>query len=410
MPQYMFRSLRSDFPFFGFHPTLGYLDNASTMQKPRQVIAAMNRFYESGCANVGRGVYRLAETATAQYEEVRDKVARFIGARSPQEIVFTHGATEAINMVALAWAKKRIKPGQEIVISALEHHANFLVWQAVSHELGIELRVLPIDDHGFLRIDLLDQYITTKTALVAVCHTSNAIGTVNNLSPIIQVAHKVGAFVLVDGAQAVSHERINVVDLDVDFLSFSAHKMGGPTGVGVLYIRSELHDQFDPYLRGGGMVLAVSKNDESIDPEWRKIPHLLEAGTPPIAAVIGLGASVDYLMEKIDWTRLKEHETTLAAALIAGLRKNRRIRILGSPDHLIKRGHMVSFVVEDRHAHDVAAWLDFHGICVRAGTHCAQPLAQRLDYTSSLRVSFSFYNTLEEVDRVIKALDALPQF
>jgi cysteine desulfurase/selenocysteine lyase len=417
-----------------------YVDNASTTQKPQVVIDAITNFYAYHNANVGRGVYPLAEQATQLYEDTREKVQKFIGARHASEIIFTKGATEGINLVAQTWALAHIRPGEEIVVSELEHHANLLPWQQVARITGAVLKFIPViqdtdfinqlrsdsgsqvnrgsetnldsqvnlnsqgdsGNQGDLDYSTLDTLITHKTKLIAVTHVSHALGTHVDIARIAAHAQRVGAKLLVDAAQSAPHQEINVQELGCDFLVFSGHKMLGPTGVGVLYIRAELHGQLQPYQRGGGMVHAVDWHDAS----WAKMPHLLEAGTPPIAQVIGLGAAIDYL-RSLDRAATAQHEAELCAKLIEGLSVLPGVRILGPIAQLRVSGHLVSFVVEHMHAHDVAAYLGSRGICVRAGHHCAQPLATALCYVASVRVSFYLYNTEHEVNYIVKVLQEL---
>ena len=402
MPDWV-RKIKSDMPILdrkiNGHP-LCYADSAATTLKPRQVIQAISDFYHTSNANIQRGIHTLGEEATTQYEQVRSDVAQFIGARQKSEIVFTHGATEGINTIAHAWGLGHIGPQDTIVTTELEHHANLLPWQWLAQTTGAQLIVVPVMPDGSLDMIALENAITSRTKLVAVTALSNVIGVRVNLAPIITRAHAVGAKVLVDAAQLVPHYQINVQDMGADFLVFSAHKMLGPTGVGVLYIRHELHDEISPYQRGGGTVFSVGTHTATFLP----VPQLLEAGTPPIAQVIGLGAAIRYIKENIDFKKLARHEAALCAELIAGLREHKNIRILGDPDLISREGHMVSFVVDTMHAHDVAALFDSQGICVRAGHHCAQPLATRLGVSSSVRVSFYAYNSRCDVLRILEAI------
>jgi cysteine desulfurase / selenocysteine lyase len=382
---------------------LAYLDNASTSQKPQVMIDAISNFYATACANTHRGVYLLAEEATRKFEEVRASVAAWIGAQDPREIVFTHGTTESINLVAASWALAHCKSGDEILVSELEHHANLLPWQRVVKQTGAQLTFIPVRADGTLDMAHLDQLITKKTKFVAVTHVSNAVGTTVDIKKIISHARAVGAKVLIDAAQSVPHQRIDVTELDCDFLVFSPHKMLGPTGVGVLYVHKRLHDEMEAYQLGGGIVYESTYESATLLP----MPQLLEAGTPPIAQVIGLGAAIEYLSDEVDFAALAKHEAALCAHLIDGLQALPGIRILGPLDELKARGHMVSFVVGNMHAHDVAAYLDTFGIAVRAGHHCAQPFARKLGYDASIRASFYLYNTSEEVDRCLGALRKL---
>ncbi len=397
------KNIRLDFPFLRTKDSFIYFDNAATTHKPQAVLDAMNSFYAYSNAQVHRGVYRAQEHATQLYEDARAKVAHFIGARSASEIVFTRGTTDGINCVAATWAAHNLCKGDEILITQMEHHSNLLPWQRLAQEKGIVLKYIPVTDNGTLDLSTLSTVLTPLTKLVAVTQVSNALGTINDVATIIDSAHAVGAKVLVDAAQSIAHQRINVQKMDPDFVVFSGHKMFGPTGVGVLYSRQELHDNFPPYQVGGGMVHHADFTTAS----WLNMPHRLEAGTPPIAEVIGLAAAIEYMHNSIDYTWLQQHEAQMTALLIDALAAIPSIRLLGPIHQLRTHGHMLSFVVDGMHAHDVAAYLDQHGICVRAGHHCAQPLAGVLQYDASVRVSFSCYNTLEEVEVLIAAIKKL---
>lgn len=395
-----------DFPILRFSVNgnpLAFLDNASTSQKPQEVIDAISDFYANHNAAVHRGIYTLAEEATRKYEDVRTAVADWIGAADRSEIVFTHGTTESINLVAASWAMAHCKAGDEILVSELEHHANLLPWQRVAKHTGAQLKFIPVNMDGTLEMGSLEQLINKKTKLVAVTHVSNAVGTVVDVKTICAMARRVGAKTLIDAAQSVPHQRVSVQDIDCDFFVFSAHKMLGPTGAGALYIKKELHDQMRAYQLGGGIVYESSYQDATFLP----VPQLLEAGTPPIAQVIGLGAAIHYLKNNVDFAALKRHEAQLCKHLIDGLRSIPGIRILGPLEQLQKEGHLVSFVMQNMHAHDAAAYLDQFGIAVRAGHHCAQPFAKKMGYNASIRASFYLYNTSEEVERLVWALRGL---
>jgi cysteine desulfurase/selenocysteine lyase len=393
---------KTDFPFFQKR-NIHYFDNAATTQKPQAVLDALAYFYTTLNANVHRGLYETGELATQQYEQMRAKVAHFIGAAYTDEIIFTSGTTDGINGVAICWALHQIKKGDVIVLSELEHHANLLPWQWIAQRTGATLRFIPVNSHGELDMSVLDDIITHGTKLVAVTHTSNALGTVVDLAPIIARCQVVGARVLIDAAQAVSHKKISVAHMGVDFLVFSAHKMLGPTGVGVLYINRKIHHELEPYRRGGGMVREVFYTHAS----WAPMPHMLEAGTPPIAQVMGLGAAIDYITENVDFTALQAHEASLVSCLIQGIEQFPQIKFLGPVQQLVKEGSMVSFVVSGMHAHDVATYLDTQGIAVRAGHHCAQPLARKMGYDASVRVSFYGYNDMNDVNALLAAFQRL---
>jgi cysteine desulfurase/selenocysteine lyase len=398
--------LRSDFPIFSkkvHNQNLIYFDNASTTQKPQQVLQALTNFYSSHNANIHRGIYALAEEATGLYEDARGLVARFIGATHAQEIVFTSGTTQGINMVAQSWARHQLQPGDEILISEMEHHANLLPWQQLAHEKQLVLKFIPVLPDGTLDYAALEWLLTERTKLVSVVHVSHIIGTTNDIEFIIKKAHAVGACVLIDAAQSVPHMNINVHKLGCDFLVFSGHKMFGPTGIGILYVKKELHEAMRPYQYGGGMVFDATYQHARFQP----MPQKLEAGTPAIAQAVGLGAAIRYIQNTINFDELKKHEAALCSRIIDALAEMPKIRLLGPLFQLKKQGHMVSFVVDGVHAHDVAAYLDQFGICVRAGHHCAQSFAKKLNIDASIRVSFYAYNTQEEIETFIHVLQKL---
>lgn len=397
-----FKKLRADFPILSQRIN-GYpivpCDNASTTHKPQSVIDSIVQFYTTTNANIYRGIHSFAENATMLYEDARAKVAHFIGAY-PEEVIFTKGCTSGINFISSTWADEHIQAGDEIVITELEHHANMLPWQRLARKKGAKLKFIPVFSDGSLDLSLLDSIITTKTKLVSVIHVSNAVGTHVDVATIITQARTVGARILIDAAQSVAHQKINVHEMNCDFLVFSGHKLLGPTGIGVLYIKKELHGLLQPYEVGGGMVDDVTR-DEAI---WTAPPHKFEAGTPPIAQAIGLGTAIDYLQKNINFDELQSYEAQLCARLIDGLSDIKQIKILGPIAQLKQKGHVVSFLVEGCHGHDVAAFLDSRGISVRAGHYCAQPFAKKLGYDASVRVSFYFYNTFEDVDSIIAAM------
>ena len=393
--------MKHDFPIFNQtingYP-LRYLDNASTSQKPQVIIDAMVDFYTTKNANIYRGSHAFAERATQEYEDARSMVAQFIGARA-DEIIFTSGCTESLNYVAAGWAMCHIQPGDTIVVSALEHHANILPWQRIVEQKNAMLRIIPIHQDGTLNLANLNQIIGPGTKLVSITHTSNALGTQVDLMPIVKRAHEVGALVCIDAAQSVAHKRIDVRALNCDFLAFSGHKLFGPTGIGVLYIKKDIQPQVEPYQVGGGMVFEVSWADST----YLQSVNRFEAGTPPIAQAIGLAAAITYL-QTLDFEALATHEAALCTALIQGLEGIAGTRILGPIDQLRRSGHMVSFTLEAIHSHDVVAFLSDRGICVRAGNHCAQPLFTTLGLEGSVRASFAGYNTLEDVEFLLKSL------
>jgi cysteine desulfurase / selenocysteine lyase len=398
------QNLRKNFPIFSQkrEKPLIYFDNAATTQKPQSVIDAVSRFYSAENANMNRGLYKLGEKATESYENVRFKTARFLNAQSSSEIIFTGGTTDSINMVAYSWGEKNIKEGDEIVVSQLEHHSNFVPWQQLALRKGAIFKVIPVDRNGVLDLSSLDDLITSKTKLVAVAHVSNALGIYTDLKTIIKAAKKVEARVVVDGAQAVPFEAIDVQDLGCDFYAFSGHKMLAPTGMGVLYIARGVQKECTPHVTGGGMVYEV----DNVSTTFLTAPTCFEAGTPPIAQVIGFGAALNFLARN-DLHEINKNCISLTKQAITGLQKLKKIQILGPVDELKESAHLVSFMIDGMHAHDVAAYLDRFGICVRAGHHCAQPLAKRLGYQASVRVSFYLYNTAEEVEYFLKIMKKL---
>ena len=391
--------LRRDFPILDerFHAApLVYLDNAATTQKPRAVIERLSRFYAEDNANVRRGLYALGERATAAYEGARAAVQRFIGAASPEEIVFVRGTTEAINLVAAAWGRTHLSAGDEIIVSELEHHSNLVPWQIACQEKRASLRVAPIDERGDLRLDEYQRLLNARTRLVAIAHVSNALGTVNPIEPIVRLAHDRGVPVLVDGAQAVAHRAVDVRALDCDFYAFSGHKMYGPTGIGVLYARKSILDALPPYQSGGGMIRSVAFDRT----QYAATPERFEAGTPDIAGAVALESAIAYLTS-VGWAAIAEHEDALVAHLIAALSALPGVRIVGAP---AESAGIVSFVVDGAHPHDVATLLDGEGVAVRAGHHCCQPLMARLGLTATVRASVALYNTREDIDRLTAAV------
>lgn len=401
----MKKSIKKDFPLLSKkingNPII-YFDNASTTQKPQEVIDALVDFYTHSNANVHRGVYTLAEQATQAYEHARIIVAQWINA-DPSEIIFTRGTTESINLVASTWGHCVVEEEDSIVITELEHHSNMVPWQLLAYKNNATLDYIPVEQDGTLNVSKLSKIITKLTKIVAVSHISNALGVHNPIQAIIDRAHAVGAYVLIDAAQSAPHQPIDVKKMNCDFLAFSGHKMLGPTGIGILYIKKEIADQMPPYQVGGGMVHEVEFEESS----WRPSPYKFEAGTPAIAQAVGLAAAINYLKTNVDWATLRAHQAALCSRAIEGLSQIKGIRLLGPIEELKKVGHMVSFVVDGIHPHDVAAFLDTQGICVRAGHHCAQPLAKKLGLDATVRVSFYCYNTLEEVDRFIEVMKQL---
>ncbi len=395
------QQIRADFPILHqqvHDKPLIYLDSTATSQKPRQVIEAMARYYQEDNANVHRGIHSLAERATASYEGARLKVARFINAPSPKEIVFVRNTTEAINLVANAWGRAHLKPGDEVLITQMEHHSNIVPWQLVTQATGATLRYVPITKQGELDFHALDQLLTKRTKIFAFTAMSNVLGAINPIAEMVAKAHKVGAITLIDGAQSVPHLTTDVQALDADFLAFSGHKMLGPTGAGVLYGKRELLESMPPFLGGGEMIREVFMDHST----WNAIPHKFEAGTPAIAEVIGLGAAVDYLTNiGMDW--IHAHEQELVAYAWDRLSAIEGLRILGPGP--TRRGGLLAFTLEGVHPHDIAAVLDMFGVAVRAGHHCAQPVHDFFGIPATARASFYLYNTLEEVDVLAEALE-----
>jgi len=400
------KQLRKDFPIFNEkingHPLI-YLDSGATSQRPIQVIDAISEFYKRFNSNIHRSVHAFSEQATGMYEEARQKVAKFIGASDVSEIIFTRGTTESLNFVAAAWGKKYIKQGDEIVLTEMEHHANLVPWQQVAEKNGATLKFIPILPDGSLAMDTVSELITPKTKLVAITHASNVLGTHVDVAAIAKKAHEVGAKVVIDAAQSSPHQKLDVKKLDCDFLAFSGHKMLAPTGIGVLFIKKELHDETPPFHFGGGMVFEVDYDKAS----WQVAPYKFESGTPAIAQVIGLGAAIDYYNNNINFDELKTYEAQLTAQAIDGLSQIETVKMLGPINDLKKRGHLISFTVDGVHSHDVSAYLSNFGICTRAGHHCAQPLAKKLGVISSVRASFMFYNTPQEIDVFLKTMREL---
>ena len=393
--------VRKDFPIFETQSNgkrLIYLDSAATAQKPRQVIDRMVEFYETENANVHRGVYDLSHKATEAYEGARQLCADFIGARSTRSIVFTRGATEAINLVRYSWGRTNVHEGDEILLTEMEHHSNLIPWQLLAQESGAKLRFLPVDDEGKLRMDLLGGYITDKTKLVGVSLMSNVLGTINPVRQIADAAHTVGARVLVDAAQAAPHFSFDVNELDADFLALSAHKMLGPTGVGILYGREDLLDEMPPFLAGGEMIMEVWEDHST----YNEIPFKFEAGTMNIAQAVGMGAAIEYL-NHLGMDSVREHEIDLTRYAMEKIAAT-GATIYGPPN-VEDRGGVVSFTLDEVHPHDMATIVDQEGICIRAGHHCAQPLMRKLGVSATARASFYVYNSPDEVDALVDALE-----
>lgn len=393
--------IRLDFPLLdqriNGYP-LAYLDSAATSQKPAVVLDALDDYYRRYNANVHRGVYQLSEQATEAMERARGRIQAFIGAGSPREIVFTRNATESINLVAHSWGRANLRSGDRILLTKMEHHANLVPWQVVAEATGAHLDFIDVDGSGRLVLDDLPSLLTERTRIVAITHMSNVLGTINPVRHIAAEAHKVGAVVLVDGAQSVSHLPVDVAELECDFLAFSGHKMCGPTGVGVLWGRKALLQAMPPFMVGGGMIREVSLYRSS----WNELPWKFEAGTPAIAETIGLGVAVDYL-RAIGMARIHEHEQALVDYALDALASIDGLTTYGPP--AAERGGIIAFNLGEIHGHDVASYLDRRGIAVRAGHHCCQPLMHHLGAMATTRVSFYLYSVPDEVDRLVSALE-----
>ncbi len=403
-------TLREDFPILrevfrssrGEEIPLIYLDNAATTQKPGQVLEAITNYYRHTNANVHRAIHKLGERATEAYEGSRKRVAQFINASSEKEIVFTRGTTEAINLVATGFGEKFIGEGDEILISEMEHHSNLIPWQLLARKKGARLRFIPFLPDGTLDLSQLDELLTDRTRLVAVTHMSNVFGTINPVRQIIRKAHQRNIPVLLDGAQSVPHLPVDVQELGCDFLAFSGHKMCGPTGIGVLYGKAELLETMEPYQGGGEMIRSVWYDRAT----WNDIPHKFEAGTPNIAGAVGLAAAMDYL-HHIGMENITRYEQKLTTYAMTRMQEIPGMRIFGQAP---ERGGVISFYLGSIHPHDMAQFLDYRGIAVRAGHHCAQPIMRKLEIPATTRASFYFYNTFEEIDRFIEALYQAKEF
>lgn len=380
---------------------LVYLDSAATSQKPLSVIEAIDNYYRQYNSNVHRGVHTLGTKATDAYEGAREKVRRFIGAASIEEIIFTRGTTTAINLVAASYGRANVREGDEIVITYMEHHSNIIPWQQVARQTGATLKYIPLQPDGTIRLADVEQTVTSNTKIVAVMHVSNVLGTINPVKEIAQIAHKNGAVVVVDGAQSTPHMKVNVQDIDCDFYAFSGHKMCGPTGIGVLYGKKRLLEQMEPVEFGGEMIDFVGLYEST----WKELPWKFEGGTPIIAGAIGLGAAIDFL-EQIGLDYIAEHEHRLAQYALEQLSTIDGLTIYGPKE----RAGLVTFNIDGVHPHDVATVLDAEGIAVRAGHHCAQPLMKWLNVTATARASFYLYNTEEEIDALVSALKKTKEY
>ena len=399
MSTYDVNRIRADFPILSQEvhgKPLTFLDNGASAQKPRQVIDAMRSVYETEYANVHRGAYQLSERATERYEGARNIVQRFLNAKSRQEIVFAKNVTEVINLVAYSYARCVLQPGDEVIITDMEHHSNIVPWQLMRDERGLVLKYVSCTDDGEFRIEDLAKLITPKTKLISLTHVSNVMGTVVPIKEVAKLAHEHGAKLMVDGAQAVMHMPVDVQDLDCDFYAFTGHKIYGPSGIGVLYGKAELLDAMPPFLGGGDMILSVTMEKST----WAALPAKFEAGTPPIAQAIGLGAALEYV-SGIGLEGIAAHEIDLLNYATQQLSSIDGLRIIGTAPN---KTSVISFTMDGAHPHDISTIIDQAGVCVRAGHHCAQPLMDRMGVPATTRASFGMYNTREEADTLVAAL------
>ncbi|WP_241432367.1 bifunctional cysteine desulfurase/selenocysteine lyase SufS [Halogeometricum borinquense] len=377
---------------------LVYLDNAATTQTPKQVVDAIVEYYYGYNSNVHRGIHHLSQEASVAYENAHDRVAEFIGASGREEIVFTKNTTEAMNLVAYAWGLEELEPGDKVVLTEMEHHASLVTWQQIAKKTGASVEYIRVDEDGRLDMDHAADLIDEDTKMVSVVHISNTLGTVNPVSELADMAHEVGSYIFVDGAQSVPTRPVDVTDIDADFFAFSGHKMLGPTGIGVLYGKEEILEEMTPYLYGGEMIRRVTYDDST----WEDLPWKFEAGTPVIEQGIALHAAIDYL-DEIGMENVQAHEERLAAYAYDRLAEFDDIEIYGPPGD--ERGGLVAFNLDGVHAHDLSSILNDHAVAVRAGDHCTQPLHDKLDIAASTRASFYVYNTYDEVDKLIEAVD-----
>ncbi len=391
--------IREDFPILSkkvHGKNLVYLDNAATTQKPVYVIDKINNYYTTMNANIHRGVHALSQEATEAFESARIQIKQFINALGKNQVIFTRGTTEAINLVASSYGRKNIKEGDEIIISHMEHHSNIVPWQLLCIEKNAKLRVIPINDDGSLIYDEFEKMVNERTKFISIVYVSNSLGTINPIRKIIKYAHQFNIPVLVDAAQAVNHLRVDVQELDCDFLAFSGHKIYGPTGIGALYGKVELLDAMPPYQGGGDMISKVTFEETT----YNELPHKFEAGTPDIAGAIGLGAAIEYV-NKIGIENIREHEHSLLEYATTKIAEVPGLKIIGTAK---EKTSVLSFVLENIHPHDIGTFLDFEGIAIRTGHHCTQPLMQRFNIPATSRASFAMYNTKQEIDVLINGL------
>ena len=399
LSNYNIDEIRKDFPIFSqeiYGKPLTFLDSGASAQKPQRVLDAIQKCYAEEYANIHRGVYYLSQVGTQKYEDARGKVQNFINAKSPNEVIFVRGATEAINLVASTWGRKFLKSGDEVVLSQMEHHSNIVPWQMLRDEKDIVITVAPIDDKANFLFEEFEKLLSENVKLVAITHISNALGTITPIKDIIKAAHKVGAKVLVDGCQAVPHMRVDVQDLDADFYVFSAHKLYGPTGVGVLYAKEDLLNAMPPYQGGGDMIRSVTF-EKTV---YNDLPHKFEAGTPHIAGGIGFGAAIDYV-EDLGFHNIGEHEDRLLDYALAKIQEVQGVQLIGQAENM---AGIVSFTMDLAHPHDIGTILDQDGIAIRTGHHCAQPVMDFFDIPSTARMSLGLYNTEQDIDRFVEGL------
>ena len=398
-PAFDVERIRADFPILSREingKPLAFLDSGASAQKPNAVIDRIQQVYSGEYANVHRGTYYLSQLATEEYEGARKKVADFLNAKSADEIVFTRNVTAAINLVSSSYGRAFLSEGDEVVISHMEHHANIVPWQLLRDQIGIEIKVAPIDDQGNFLIDEFVKLMGPRTKLVAITHVSNVLGTIVPLKDVVRIAHEHGAAVLVDGAQGVVHSKVDVQELDVEFYAFTGHKLYGPTGIGVLYGKLDLLNAMPPYQGGGDMINTVTFEKST----YREAPARFEAGTPPIVEAIGLGAAVDYV-ESVGMAAIGAHEAALLQYATAQIESVPGVTIIGQAE---RKAGIISFVMEDVHPHDIGTIIDAEGVAVRAGHHCAQPLMERFDLTATARASLGMYNNQADIDALIRAL------
>lgn len=391
--------VRADFPILGLRvheKPLVYLDNANTTQKPQQVIDRTREYYETENANLHRATHYLSEVATRRYEEARVKIARFINAPDPHQVIFTRGCTEGINLVAATWGRANLKEGEEILLSEMEHHSNIVPWQIIAREKGAKIVVAPINDKGELLVEEWQKRLSPRTKFASIVHVSNALGTINPVEDLVRMAHENGTKILVDGAQSVPHTRVDVQKLDADFFTFSSHKIYGPTGSGALYGKRDLLEEMPPYQAGGDMISSVSWGETT----WNELPYKFEAGTPNMAGVTGFGAAIDWV-DSVGIENIAAHEKDLLLYATEQIREVEGVRIIGEAD---RKASVLSFVMEGVHPNDIGHLVDTRGVAIRTGHHCAEPLMRRFGVPATCRASFAAYNTREEVDAFIGAL------